>query len=134
MTQSSIKPIGGVQQPESNMLSKMKSSAQTESETQAQLVAARKEKAQVDTQAEVNNADSLANVSIHFRVDDKSNNVTVFLVDRKSKKVLRSIPASELQKLQIGDLLKLTVWAAHYKDEIALRIYAELMTCYSSSI
>lgn len=109
MNQSSIKPIGGVQQPESNMLSKMKSSAQTESETQAQLVAARKEKAQVDTQAEVNNADSLANVSIHFRVDDKSNNVTVFLVDRKSKKVLRSIPASELQKLQIGDLLKLTV-------------------------
>jgi len=109
MNQSSIKPIGGVQQPESNMLSKMKSSAQTESEMQAQLVAARKEKAQVDTQTEVNNADSLANVSIHFRVDDKSNNVTVFLTDRKSKKVLRSIPASELQKLQIGDLLKLTV-------------------------
>ena len=134
MNQSSIKPIGGVQQSESNMLSKMKSSAQTESETQAQLVAARKEKAQVDTQTEVNDADSLTNVSIHFRVDDKTNNVTVFLVDRKSKKVLRSIPASELQKLQIGDLLKLTVWTAHYKDANTVRIYAELMTCCSSSI
>jgi uncharacterized FlaG/YvyC family protein len=49
-----------------------------------------------------------SNVSLQFRVDDKTKDVTVFVVDRKSKKVLRSIPASELAKLQSGDLLKLT--------------------------
>jgi len=47
-------------------------------------------------------------VSIHFRVDEKTKDVTVFVVDRKSKKVLRTIPASELSKLSAGDLLKLT--------------------------
>lgn len=54
-------------------------------------------------------SDNLSNVSIYFRVDDETNDVTIFIIDRKSKKVLRSIPASELQKLQVGDLLKLTV-------------------------
>jgi len=49
-----------------------------------------------------------SNVSLQFRVDDKTNDVTVFVVDRQSKKVIRSIPSSELSKLQAGDLLKLT--------------------------
>ena len=51
---------------------------------------------------------NLKNVSIHFRVDDETGQLTVFLVDRASRRVLRSIPASELHKLQAGDLLKLT--------------------------
>jgi hypothetical protein len=49
-----------------------------------------------------------SNVSIHFRLDDKTNELTVFVVDRKTKRVIRSIPASELHKLQAGELLKLT--------------------------
>lgn len=49
-----------------------------------------------------------ADVSLHFRVDEKTRDVTVFVVDRRSKQVLRSIPASELAKLQAGELLKLT--------------------------
>ena len=49
-----------------------------------------------------------SDVSLHFKVDDKTNDVTVFVVDKASKKVLRSIPASELAKLGAGDLLKLT--------------------------
>lgn len=53
----------------------------------------------------VGNASS---VSLQFRVDDQTKDVTIFVVDRKSKKVLRSIPASEMAKLQAGDLLKLT--------------------------
>ncbi len=107
MNQSSIKPIGGVQPSEGNALSK--APAPTQTETQMQLIAARKIKAEVNANDLVNEAGSLANVSIHFRVDDETSNVTVFLVDRKTKKVLRSIPANELQKLQIGDLLKLTI-------------------------
>jgi hypothetical protein len=49
-----------------------------------------------------------SDVSIHFRVDEETKDLTVFVVDRKSKRVLRSIPANELAKLQAGDLLKLT--------------------------
>jgi len=49
-----------------------------------------------------------SNVSIHFRIDDETNELTVFVVDQKSKRVLRSIPANELAKLQAGDLLRLT--------------------------
>lgn len=109
MNQSSIKPIGSVQSSEGGALSKTPAAAQTETDTQTKLIAARKEKAQMDAKNTANEVGCLANVSIHFRVDEKTNNVTVFLVDRESKKVLRSIPASELQKLQIGDLLKLTV-------------------------
>jgi len=51
---------------------------------------------------------NLSNVSLQFRVDEKTKDVTVFVVDKDSKRVLRSIPATELAKLQAGDLLKLT--------------------------
>jgi uncharacterized FlaG/YvyC family protein len=105
MNQSSIKPVSAVQQSDGTALSKSQSSAQAENISQARLTSARLEKAQTEAKAQLG---SLANVSIHFRVDDKTNNITVFLVDRKSKKVLRSIPASELQNIQIADLLKLT--------------------------
>jgi len=49
-----------------------------------------------------------SNVALQFRVDAKTKDVTVFVVDRSSKKVLRSIPASELAKLSSGDLVSLT--------------------------
>ena len=110
MNQSSIKPIGAVQQSDGSALSKAQASAQTEMVLQqTRLTTAHHERPQTEVKHEAIETGSLANVSIHFRVDEKTNNVTVFLVDRQTKKVLRSIPASELQKLQIGDLLKLTV-------------------------
>ncbi len=49
-----------------------------------------------------------SNVSIHFRVNDDTNELTVFVVDRENKKVLRTIPASEFSKLNAGDILQLT--------------------------
>ena len=50
---------------------------------------------------------SMADVSLRFRVDEKTKNITVYIVDRESKRVLRSIPPEELNKLQAGDLLQL---------------------------
>ncbi len=50
----------------------------------------------------------MSNVSIYFRIDDETEDVTVIVVDRQSKRVLRTIPACELQKMQAGELLKLT--------------------------
>ena len=108
MNQSSIKHISAVQQSDGNAFSKSQSSAQTETTNQSRLTSVRQEKIQADAKNTLDQLGSLANVSIHFRVDDKTDNVTVFLVDRKTKKVLRSIPVDELQKLQITDLLKLT--------------------------
>ena len=49
-----------------------------------------------------------SNIALQFRVDEKTKDVTVFVVDQVSKKVLRSIPASELAKLGAGELLKMT--------------------------
>ena len=108
MSDTSIKPISGVQKSEGSAPVRAMTPTQTETVIQARQAAAHLEKAQAESKTESAATGSLANVSIHFRVDEDTNDVTVFLVDRKTKKVLRSIPASELQKLQVGDLLKLT--------------------------
>ena len=63
------------------------------------------EKAEDKPVLPVNNGDSVAS---HFRVDAKTHNITVFIVDRQTRRVLRSIPPEELNKLQTGDLLELT--------------------------
>jgi len=46
-------------------------------------------------------------VVLKFRVDEKTQAVTVFVVDRASDSVLRTVPADELQKMSAGDLLKM---------------------------
>jgi uncharacterized FlaG/YvyC family protein len=53
-------------------------------------------------------AKNLANISIHFNVDNETNRLIVVVTERKSGRVIRTIPASELEKMQAGDLLKLT--------------------------
>jgi uncharacterized FlaG/YvyC family protein len=108
MNQSSVKPVSAVQPSDGNALSKLLTSVQAETAIQNRSKNARQEKLESEAKNESGESVSLANVSIHFRVDEKTNKITVFLVDRQTKKVLRSIPASELQKLQIGDLLKIT--------------------------
>ncbi len=52
---------------------------------------------------------SLSNVSIHFNVDDETNRLVVVVTERASGRVIRTIPASELEKMQAGELLKLAV-------------------------
>jgi hypothetical protein len=44
---------------------------------------------------------------LKFRVDEKTRDVTVYVIDRATKRVLRSIPPEELNTLQAGDLLEL---------------------------
>ena len=48
-----------------------------------------------------------SDVMLKFRVDDKSKQITVFVVDKTSRRVLRTIPPDEVNKLKAGDLLKL---------------------------
>ena len=44
---------------------------------------------------------------LKFMVDKKTNDVTVYIVDRATHKVMRSIPPTEVNNLRAGDLLKL---------------------------
>lgn len=108
MNPASIKPISAVQPNDGSALSKSLAPASADASAQARPAPTHVEKPQPVPQTEVAAANSLANVSIRFQMDEKTNNVTIFLVDRKTRKVLRSIPASELHRMQVGDLLKLT--------------------------
>lgn len=54
-------------------------------------------------------ATAAGSVSVSFRIDDDTNELTVYVVDRENKKVLRTIPSSEFSKLSAGDILQLTV-------------------------
>jgi uncharacterized FlaG/YvyC family protein len=48
-----------------------------------------------------------SNVFLKFKVDEDTRNITVYVIDRETKRVLRSIPPEEMNKLQTGDLLEL---------------------------
>jgi uncharacterized FlaG/YvyC family protein len=48
------------------------------------------------------------NIHLKFRVDPKTNEVTVLMVDNASKRVVRTIPPDELRKMKEGDLVQLT--------------------------
>ena len=63
---------------------------------------------QMENESEHSSSMSSSNVSVHFRINDETNELTVFVVDRENKKVLRTIPSSEFSKLNAGDILELT--------------------------
>lgn len=108
MNETSIKPISSVRPRESGTPLKPLVTNQVETMA-AQKPGSSDPDANVKpVEAHAEQGENFSNVSIHFRLDDKTNELTVFVVDRKTKRVLRSIPASELHKLQAGDLLKLT--------------------------
>lgn len=44
---------------------------------------------------------------LKFMVDKKTNDITVYIVDRATHKVMRSIPPNDVNNLKAGDLLKL---------------------------
>ena len=109
MTETSINPISSVRPPESGAASRALAPVVRAGTTPAagqMPVEADKSAKPVETPPD--QSGSFSNVSIHFKLDDKTNDLTVIVVDQKSKRVLRTIPASELHKLQAGDLLKLT--------------------------
>lgn len=52
-------------------------------------------------------AKPLGDVSLKFKVDEDTHDVTVFIVDNASKKVLRTIPPEEMAKINAGEILQL---------------------------
>ena len=108
MKETLINPIGSVRPPEPALPSKVLGPFHAETAASHELAVVETNKSPKQPEMASNQAGSVSNVSIHFRLDDKTNELTVFVIDRQTKRVLRSIPASELHKLQAGELLKLT--------------------------
>lgn len=52
-------------------------------------------------------ASPFLNVHLKFKVDPKTNEVTVMMVDNASKRVVRTIPPDELRQMREGDLVQL---------------------------
>lgn len=50
---------------------------------------------------------SLNEVSLKFSFNQDTDELTVFVVDKTSSKVIRTIPPEEITKLDIGDLLEI---------------------------
>ena len=50
-----------------------------------------------------------SNIRLVFKVDEKTNQVTVLVVDKETQKVIRSIPFDEQAKLRQGELLELLI-------------------------
>jgi uncharacterized FlaG/YvyC family protein len=108
MNDSSIKPISSVRPSEAGTTAKPLVTSQAEAAVTQKPAGSEPEAPVKPIEVDSAKGENHSNVSIHFRLDDKTNELTIFVVDRKTKRVLRSIPASELHKLQAGDLLKLT--------------------------
>lgn len=51
---------------------------------------------------------TLKEIELRFVPDDNSNQITVYVVDKASKSVLRSIPPEDIGKLEAGELLQLS--------------------------
>lgn len=52
-------------------------------------------------------AKDMSEITLKFKIDEKTNQVTIYLLDRASHKVVRSIPPEEMQKMGPGELLEL---------------------------
>jgi uncharacterized FlaG/YvyC family protein len=73
-------------------------------ENQPKSVAAAVEEAVKEKQTA---ASSLQDINLRFRVDQKTQDVTVFLLNQQTREVIRTIPPNELSKLKPGDLVNL---------------------------
>jgi uncharacterized FlaG/YvyC family protein len=92
-----------------------KQAAQTPGQTETVVVqkhspqkAEEQKKAAAEAQAKkdlpIQNMDK---VTIRFAIDDKTKSITVYVIDKVSRRVVRAIPPEDLNKMQAGDLLQL---------------------------
>lgn len=51
---------------------------------------------------------AMTDVSLKYKVDSKTKELTVMVVDRKNGKVIRTIPSDELKNFNEGDLIELS--------------------------
>jgi uncharacterized FlaG/YvyC family protein len=104
MSDNTINPISSVRM---DTVSAALPKAQVSAPVTPKVEASEAEKLSSQAENESEQITNPSNVSVHFRVNDDTNELTVFVVDRNSHRVLRSIPISEFYKMKAGELLKL---------------------------
>ena len=52
-------------------------------------------------------AAQVVDISLRFRVDPNTNDVTIFILNRSSRQVVRTIPPEEMASLSPGEILQL---------------------------
>jgi uncharacterized FlaG/YvyC family protein len=107
MNDSSLKPISGVRASETGLRARLMSAARTDSIFPREAAATDLERSVKPSEPEKVQEKNLSNIAIHFNVDDETNRLVVVVTERDSGRVLRTIPASEFEKMQAGDLLKM---------------------------
>jgi uncharacterized FlaG/YvyC family protein len=107
MNERSVHPISNVRTPETATYSKIALSEREETGMIRENPPADVNRSTHKPELGTDFTKNLANISIHFNVDDETNRLVVVVTERKSGRVIRTIPASELEKMQAGDLLRL---------------------------
>jgi uncharacterized FlaG/YvyC family protein len=100
MSERSIQPIKGVRASENSVPDRAVNGIREHTASSVERSAR-----QMDIEKEFSK--HMSNVSIHFNVDEETNRLVVIVTERDSGRVLRTIPASEFEKLRAGELLKL---------------------------
>ena len=108
MNERTVQPIGSVRASESSASIKVQASDRVDTFSSREHAIPDIERSAKQTATEKAQTNHLSNIAIHFNVDDETNRLIVVVTERDSGRVLRTIPASEFEKLHAGDLLKLT--------------------------
>lgn len=114
--QESIQPINGsYDQPGRAEMASLPQRAQYDHAAPTARERAGSEKAAAEktpaqeTKASTSASQSPWNIRMRFEVEPETKQVTVFIINRQSHEVIRTIPAEELEKMQQGDLLELFI-------------------------
>jgi uncharacterized FlaG/YvyC family protein len=59
------------------------------------------------SKAETRSSQPLGDVSLKFEIDRKTHDVTILILDRSTRQVVRTIPPDEMSKMDPGELLQL---------------------------
>lgn len=107
MAENSVTPISNIDS-ESNVNRAMQL-AQHQSEVEAARQSERIQEAKPTSEEKpaAPAVKSVADIQLKFQVNEETKQVTVYVVDRESKRIIRSIPPDELNNLQAGDLVEL---------------------------
>jgi uncharacterized FlaG/YvyC family protein len=109
MNERSVQPIASIRLPEAGTYNKINFSEKEGVEGVRENPPTEANELTPKTESRADFTKNLSNISIHFNMDDETNRLVVVVTERKSGRVIRTIPASELEKMQAGELLKLAV-------------------------
>lgn len=61
---------------------------------------------QQEAKAAYASSSTMNNTKLQFRVDDKTNDVTIMIMDKETDKVIRTIPPEAIKDIPIGQLME----------------------------